>query len=151
MNYTLDTNILLYIFKEENFKANIIDKFQFDNPSNKLIVSIVSIGEMRALALKNKWGEKKKNSLEKYLKRFFVLPINNDEITHIYANIEAFSQNKLPNKPLKTTARNMGKNDIWIAATASLTNSQLLTTDKDFTHLDKAFLDLQVIDAKEWI
>jgi tRNA(fMet)-specific endonuclease VapC len=151
MNYTLDTNILLYIFKEENFKANIIDKFQLDNPSNKLIVSVVSIGEMRALALKNTWGEKKRDNLEKYLKRFFVLPITNEEITHIYAKIEAFSQNKLPNTPLHTTARNMGKNDIWIAATAALTNSQLLTTDKDFPYLDKAFFDLQLIEAKEWI
>jgi predicted nucleic acid-binding protein len=89
--------------------------------------------------------------LEEYLKDFVIIPINNDEIVNTYAQIDAFSQNKLPNKPLNTTARNMGKNDIWIAATAALTNSQLLTTDKDFTHLDKAFLDLQLIEAKEWI
>ena len=29
----------------------------------------------------------------------------------------------------------MGKNDLWIAATAKATGATLLTTDKDFDHL----------------
>jgi len=36
----------------------------------------------------------------------------------------------------------MGKNDIWIAATANITHSHLLTTDNDFDHLDKQYLEL---------
>jgi len=34
----------------------------------------------------------------------------------------------------------MGKNDLWIAATAHVTGATLLTTDKDFDHLDPQFL-----------
>ena len=33
----------------------------------------------------------------------------------------------------------MGKNDLWIAATAYAMNAQLLTTDGDFDHLDNSF------------
>jgi tRNA(fMet)-specific endonuclease VapC len=37
----------------------------------------------------------------------------------------------------------MGKNDLWIAATASLLNLKLITTDADFDHLDSSFISLQ--------
>jgi len=42
----------------------------------------------------------------------------------------------------------MGKNDLWIAATASVLNASLITTDKDFVHLDKEFLKLLHIEMK---
>jgi tRNA(fMet)-specific endonuclease VapC len=38
------------------------------------------------------------------------------------------------------TARNMGKNDIWIAATTLLAKGTLVTSDADFEHLDPTFL-----------
>lgn len=34
----------------------------------------------------------------------------------------------------------MGKNDLWIAATAFLLEGTLLTTDSDFNHLNNEFL-----------
>jgi len=97
MNYTLDTNMLLYIFRDDKFKSKIEETFQFKSSSNKLIISIVSVGEMRALSLKNQWGEKKKLALEEYLKGFIIISIDNDEIVNTYALIDAFSQNKIPN------------------------------------------------------
>ena len=36
----------------------------------------------------------------------------------------------------------MGKNDIWIAATAQVTDSILVTADSDFDHLEGGFIDL---------
>jgi len=36
----------------------------------------------------------------------------------------------------------MGKNDRWIAATASVPDMDLLTSDKDFEHLDGAYIRL---------
>jgi len=39
----------------------------------------------------------------------------------------------------------MGKNDLWIAATALLTNSKLITTDSDFRHLDDTFFEVILI------
>jgi predicted nucleic acid-binding protein len=49
---------------------------------------------------------------------------------------------KHPTKPLSTSARKMGKNDLWIAATASLLNASLITTDADFDHLNDVFLNV---------
>ncbi len=43
------------------------------------------------------------------------------------------------------SARNMGKNDLWIAATAHILGAKLLTTDGDFNHLDGVFLDLKKV------
>ena len=62
-----------------------------------------------------------------------------------YAEIDAFSQGKLKDRPLSISARNMGKNDLWIAATASILNATLLTTDLDFNHLHNVFLNLECI------
>jgi predicted nucleic acid-binding protein len=42
-------------------------------------------------------------------------------------------------------ARNMGKNDLWIAATTHLLNATLVTTDHDFDHLDPSFIQLHKI------
>ena len=39
----------------------------------------------------------------------------------------------------------MGKEDLWIAATASVLNAILITTDKDFQHLDNEFIKLEYI------
>ena len=40
----------------------------------------------------------------------------------------------------------MGKNDLWIAATSSVYDLVLVTTDKDFDHLDKEYLQLEYQD-----
>jgi tRNA(fMet)-specific endonuclease VapC len=50
--------------------------------------------------------------------------------------------------PAGLTARNMGKNDLWIAATGSVLKATLLTMDEDFNHLNKIFLDVVRIDQR---
>lgn len=42
------------------------------------------------------------------------------------------------------------KNDIWIAATASVYKLKLFTTDKDFDHLAGEFIDLEFIDIDKY-
>ena len=72
----------------------------------------------------------------------------NDNLLKSYIAIEAYSQGKHPtlNLPQGLSARNMGKNDLWIAATAHALNATLLTTDKDFSHLDDVFCKVVVIE-----
>ena len=84
----------------------------------------------------------------KLLESFIVADINVEEIIERYAEIDAFSQGKLIDKTAKFSAKNMGKNDVWIAATASVLDIILITTDKDFNHLDKEYLNLKLIDLK---
>ena len=67
--------------------------------------------------------------------------------TYTYAEIDAYSQGKLLSNPVPvgSSARNMGKNDLWIAATASILNITLLTSDKDFDHLNGVYLDVEKV------
>ena len=74
------------------------------------------------------------------------MDINIDDIIYHYAEIDAFSQGKHPTLLLGMSARSMGKNDLWIAATASVFSLTLITTDMDFNHLHDVFIDLQSID-----
>ena len=95
---------------------------------------------------KNKWGNKKISQLERLVDKFMVADINVEEIIERYAEIDAFSQGKLENRKSKFTARNMGKNDLWIAATASYLDVEFITTDKDFEHLNGEYLIVNQID-----
>lgn len=42
----------------------------------------------------------------------------------------------------------MGKNDVWIAATAAATGAWLVTADGDFDHLAPRFIQRVRVDAK---
>ena len=121
--------------------------FDFYSPGNKVYISIVSEAEIYSLARQLNWGKEKINKLEIILNNFNVLYINK-EVVKQYVEIDVYSQGKhlVHSLPENTSARNMGKNDIWIAATAILAKAELLTTDKDFDHLDKVFLKLHSIE-----
>ena len=77
------------------------------------------------------------------LEDFWLIDIGSKDIYDRYAEIDAFSQGKLQGRPLPLSARNMGKNDLWIAATTSILGATLLTTDADFEHLDGMFLKVE--------
>ena len=106
------------------------------------MISVVSKGEIKSIGLRNKWGISRRQALDAFLNELVVIDINAEDIIDKYAEIEAFSQGKLVNKPLGTTSRNMGKNDLWIAATASVTDATLMTTDGDFDHLSGEYMAL---------
>ncbi|HMQ48430.1 MAG TPA: PIN domain-containing protein [Saprospiraceae bacterium] len=67
-----------------------------------------------------------------------------------YEEIDAFSQGRHQSIKSDFSAKNMGKNDLWIAATASAFNITLVTTDRDFDHLDGVFIDLKFIEMKNY-
>jgi len=77
-----------------------------------------------------------------------VVDINTTEIIDRYAEIDAFSQGKLTRGNSSFSSRNMGKNDLWIAATVSILKVPLLTTDKDFDHLNNEYISLDSIDIQ---
>ena len=141
MNYVLDTNILIHILTGSEKGVEAKAKTQENNPY--LIISIVTKAEIVSIAKQRKWGRRKLSTLDSLLDEFLVIPIDNDEIVAAYSEIDAYSQGKLAGKPLGQSSRNMGKNDLWIAATAYLTNATLLTTDNDFNHLDPEYFPIE--------
>ena len=71
-----------------------------------------------------------------------IIPIDSKAIVEKYAEIDAFSQGVLLERELGHSAINMGKNDLWIAATTALVNGSLITTDNDFRHLENIYFSV---------
>ncbi len=62
-----------------------------------------------------------------------------------YTRIDAYSKRKIKDNNgnlLKDSHKTMGKNDIWIAATAYALNIPLITTDSDFDHLNDTLIEV---------
>ncbi len=143
MNYLFDTNLLLLKLRQHPNWQTVYDTHNLDSANNML--SIISVAELYSLALRNNWGTTRITEVEKLRKEFAEIDIYYEEVIQRYAEIDAFSQGKLTHKPLSISSRNMGKNDLWIAAIASVFDLTLLTTDADFNHLDKVFLKVEFV------
>jgi len=148
-SYVLDTGILLGYIRGASYASYVEKRFAVSAPPNIALISVITIGEIYSLSLQFNWGEVKKRKLKEVMQKIPWADINSSQIFERYAEIDAYSQGKHPLKrppPPSMTARNMGKNDVWIAATASVINALLLTTDHDFDHLDGVFLKVEYID-----
>jgi tRNA(fMet)-specific endonuclease VapC len=135
--YLLDTNILLHYVRQSKLQRQIEDTFQLLMTPTVPLISYVTEAEIRSLAQQLGWGATKMNQLGFLLSTFDIIPIDWSGILKSYVEIDTYSV---------VTGKEMGKNDVWIAATARATSATLLTTDKDFDHLDPSFLSRIWID-----
>lgn len=148
--YIFDTNIL--ILGEGNRKFKTFLEETYLNRNENIIISVITEGELRSLMQQRQWSVKRQNKLLNTLSQYIIYPVKVQNILEAYAQIDVYSQGKLANMPLPVgmSSRNMGKNDLWIAATTFVTNTTLVTTDKDFLHLDKVFFDVDWVDIEEF-
>ncbi len=146
MVYILDTNIILLLILNWKFERFFREKYA--QPTNDLVISVVAEGEIKALALKRKWGRRKIDQLISILEKFIIYPVKVNAVIDAYAELDAYSQGVLENKKLPNgmSARNMGKNDLWISATALVTDGILVTADKDFDHFNPVYFQRDLID-----
>jgi tRNA(fMet)-specific endonuclease VapC len=149
MKYLFDTNILVHAVRNSPIYQSVEINLDLFSPLNSTHISTVSVGEIYSLALHNKWGQNRQNALEVFLQLTQTLPVATRQLMKAYAEIDAYSQGKHPtgSLPMNMSARNMGKNDLWIAATAHVLDATLVSMDKDFTHLDGVFLNLYAVTA----
>ena len=145
-SYLLDTGILVGYVRGAGYAAYVEKKYEVSQPPNIALISIVTKGEILSLGKQFGWGAAKMSQLEQLLRRFPFVDINQEQIIERYAEIDAYSQGKDPRKKLPMSPRNMGKNDLWIAATTSVLKATLLTTDHHFDHLNGVFLNVVYID-----
>ncbi len=150
MDYLLDTNMLIIYSRETVVANNMEAEFNFFNNRNRLAISSVTLGELDSLTKQFKIGEKRKQKLLELLEYVFIIDINFPKIINRYGDIDAYSQGKLNDVKPTFSARNMGKNDLWIAATASIYELTLVTTDKDFSHLNHTYLELLLINSAKY-
>lgn len=148
MNLLFDTNIVLAVGRA-NSSTRLLTAL---NPTDALIyVSFATVAEAQSIAYQNGWGQRKASLIENFFAAVRIIGIS-DLLLPAYVGIDAYSQRNHPDYqtyPFETP-RNMGKNDLYISATASLLNLKLVTTDQDFDHLNDTFLTLQRI-APEWL
>lgn len=142
MNFLFDTNILLFYIRGNALASFIDETYNPFGEGNTPILSVISVGEIKSIALRNAWGRSKLSKLKELMALFVITDINSDDILDAYAEIDAFSQGKLQTNVLSVSARNMGKNDVWIAATAAVIPCKFLTSDDDFDHLDGHYIDI---------
>jgi predicted nucleic acid-binding protein len=138
--FLLDTNIVLVLVRGGPLGAFVEKRFGLRSAKQRPLISVVTHGEIRVLARLNGWGERKMKALDNALNNLVTVDINHPSVLEAYVEIDLFSQ-KHPRG-----ARNMGKNDLWIAACAKAAGATLLTTDRDFDHLSPGLLDVELVD-----
>jgi len=124
--HLLDTNVLVALIRAGALGQHIDTTYQPRQAKFKPLVSVVSVGEMQSLARQFAWGPKKIAEISKLVENLVVEDISSPDILAAYGEIDHAS---------RENGRKMGKNDVWIAATAKVTGATLLTTDRDFDHL----------------
>ena len=134
-SYVLDTNVLLSLLRGKELGERIDQAYGLRKAPYLHTLSIVTHAELWVLADRNKWGDAKRSAIVKALDEFVAVDISGDSIISAYRRVEAISN-----------GINMGKNDIWIAATAMIAGLPLLTTDKDFNHLNGKLLQIFYVD-----
>ncbi|SDA96760.1 tRNA(fMet)-specific endonuclease VapC [Algoriphagus alkaliphilus] len=135
----LDTNILIQVVRGKALATDV--KALIDGIENpELYLSVVSLVEAESLAIKWKWQNQKITSLKNLMDSLICIDItaNQKELLEAYVRLDAYSQSKGTDdsgKMLQGSSRNMGKNDLWIAATTYALDAELITMDGDFDHL----------------
>jgi len=140
--YLLDTGILVHYARQSPLYQEIEAKEKLSEPDCMPIISVVVYGEIMSFGMQNNWGNQKLQSISTLLSKLIIIDINSGDLDSLkaYAEIDAFSKGKLAGNSLGTSAITMGKNDLWIAATAKVADASLITVDSDFNHLDGKFL-----------
>lgn len=137
MLYLLDTNILLAYIRHGLLFAWIEAHYALTTTAPTPLLSVVTRGEIRALALRLAWGAGKQKHLNELLNLFIEVPLPFSGIVDAYARIDNHCQRN---------GLALGKNDLWIAATSQVTGATILTTDRDFDPLHGLFLQRDWID-----
>jgi len=138
--FLLDTNIVLALVRGGYLGAYLDQTFGLRAAKERALISLVTHGEIRVLAHRNDWGEKKLGVLETALDNLVTVDINHPAVLDAYVEIDLYSQKHADG------SRNMGKNDLWIAACAKAASAVLLTTDQDFDHLSPELLEVERVD-----
>lgn len=136
--FLLDTSIIVHYIRGNEVAERAERKLHLRYRTERPLVSVVSVGELRALTRKLGWGDAKRNKLLEFLRELVVVDLNSGSILDAYAELADWTESR---------GQRMGQqNDLWIAATAKALNAHLVTTDKDFDalhpdHLERTWID----------
>jgi tRNA(fMet)-specific endonuclease VapC len=124
----VDTDVASFVFKwHPDFAPRYVGIIR----GSELVVSFMTVAEMRQGAIYANWGPRKCDLLEAYLADFSVLHSDN-----LLCSTWAAVRNESIRK-----GRQISAADAWIAATALILSAPLVTNNpKDYRHLEKVQL-----------
>jgi predicted nucleic acid-binding protein len=137
--FVLDTNVVVQLFRGNEIGKRIEAEFGLFTASLPPLLSVVSLGEARSLARQWSWGPEKITQLHALLLKLVIIDINREPVVASYVELDHYS---------RSVGRRMNQNDLWIAAVAAATEATLLTTDRDFDHLDPSLVRRVWIDPQ---
>lgn len=135
--YLLDTNILVHYVRQTTCGAAVENNYRLSAGPVVPAICIVTRGEAMSLATQWSWGAGKRAHLDALIGHFSEIDISAAGVVDAYAELDAWS---------KSVGRQMGKNDLWIAAVAKVGLLTLLTTDGDFDHLHRHHITRILLD-----
>lgn len=149
-NIVIDTCVFIHIVRDTATGKKCLEELEKYDEAANVIVSVATKAELESFIAQNNWGKPKIERLNKILEEITYIDISNADqlLIDSYTEIDAFSKRKIKDKSgnlLNGSARKMGKNDLWIAATAYSLDIPLLTTDGDFDHLDDTMMNVMKI------
>ena len=98
-----------------------------------LALSFQSVAELWAWAEERGWGDKQREGLDVFLRRFLVIPYD-FELAKVWAKVSTHC---------KKRGRRLEAGDAWVVATAAHRGIPLLTHDSD--HVGLEIPDLEVV------
>lgn len=120
----VDTDVASYLYNWHSLAQRYADALR----GPELVLSFMSIAELRMGAISAGWGSRRRQLLERFIHGFALVYADNDLCT-VWARIRADA---------KAAGRPMSPQDAWIAATALALDAPLATNNRrDYHHVQK--------------
>jgi len=132
----LDTSVASLLHPKKK-NSELREKYAPHMRGQTLALSFQSVAELWSWAEANGWGEKARQGLDAFIRRFLVIPYD-FELAQVWAQVMETS---------KREGRRFEAGDCWIAATAVHRGIPLLVHDNDF--VDRSIPNLKVITCLE--
>jgi predicted nucleic acid-binding protein len=141
INVVIDTCVIIHIVRASPTGQNCLARLASIHPNPNIIISVVTKAELESFSRQNNWGNNKLVKLNSFFQIATVIDVKSADSRLIegYAKVDGYSKGRLPDQSgnfLSGSSKKMGKNDLWIAATAFALGVSLMTTDGDFDHLN---------------
>ena len=137
--WVLDTSIIVHVLRSTPLGRHLIEQQQIRARAQVPMISVVTVGELLSLGRQLNWGEAKLALMREVVSGLVIVDINSEPLLNSYAEIDAWC---------RQNGFKSGKNDLWIAATAAVTDSELLTADRDFDPLHQKFVQRVYYDPR---
>jgi len=143
----LDTSVIIPILRGNE---GLLQYVEVHYPANEFerILCFASKAEPSSMMLRRKWGKLKRQNADDFFEGVDrIIREVTDEMIDAYAELEAYSLNQHPTikKPEGESAYKIGKNDLWIAATAQVEKARLFTADRGFVQFGAHFFPVDFI------